>query len=300
MSSKISKLESELPLKYLVYYIALLLFSLWSLLMKKSVLIFIVCLCNSLFAEPIQDRKINSSALLQLTTTLGIAQDADIVAATQKQWLRKGNLERWEMSELSPMQKNFVLKWANEQGLLDAWTPLNKAYDTAVLLGGATFRMEKRLSYLIELWNQGIHFDRIVWLTGDRPLDPKVESLASCCTTESEAARLLWEKANLPEQMRHVPITFVSAPMKTEGLITKRPGTRDIIKAWVDTAPESCSALFVSNQPFCGYQFAVIKSTLPKSIQFDLVGPSIDSKSLQAPAAVILDTVARWIYSDRD
>lgn len=202
------------------------------------------------------------------------------------------------MTELSPTQKNFVLEWAKEQKVLDTWKPLNKSSDTAVLLGGATFRMEERLNYLIGLWNQGVCFHEIVWLVGDRPLDSNVENFINSATTESEAAHIIWREANMPDQMRNLPIRFLSAPMKIQGNLIKRPSTKDTINAWVESTPESKKALFVSNQPFCGYQFAVIKSNLPKSIQFDVVGPEASLKDSQAPAAVILDTVARWIYQE--
>jgi len=106
----------------------------------------------------------------------------------------------------------------------------------------------------------------------------KVDSLTDRCKTESEAARIIWDEANMPEQMRNLPTIFRPVAMKIEGTLTKRPNTKDTINAWLKTSPGSCKALFVSNQPFCGYQFSVIKSVLPQEIQFDIVGPKSDIK----------------------
>ena len=91
--------------------------------MKKWLFLFAICLCSLTFASPIQDRKIDPIALSQLGSALDIPQDADIVIETQKRWLRKPNQERWEIAELSPDQRLFVLNWATEQGLFAPWKP---------------------------------------------------------------------------------------------------------------------------------------------------------------------------------
>jgi hypothetical protein len=266
--------------------------------MKKWLFLFAICLCSLTFASPIQDRKIDPTALSQLGSALDIPQDADIVIETQKRWLRKPNQERWEIAELSPDQRLFVLNWATDQGLFAPWKPASKGYDKALILGATTSRMQMRLDYLKQLWNEGTRFNEIVWLTGDRPLDKRVDGLTNRCSNESEAAHILWEETNLPEEMRSLPVVFVAVPMKIEGSSQKRPNTEDTIVAWLKLSPEPCKALFVSDQPFCGYQFAVIKANLPKAFLFDLVGQGVDSTSHPAAAAITLDSIARWIYQE--
>jgi hypothetical protein len=86
--------------------------------------------------------------------------------------------------------------------------------------------------------------------------------------------------------------------MKKEGDLVKRPNTEDTIVAWVKMEPEPCKALFVSDQPFCGYQFAVIKSSLPTAFLFDLVGEGVDPTGHPLAAAITLDSIARWIYQE--
>ena len=266
--------------------------------MKSWLFLFSVCLCSLSFASPIQDRKIDPSALAELGTALNISKDADIIEETQRRWLRAPNQERWEMAELSPDQKLFVLNWAAEQGLFAPWKPFYKTYDKALILGATTSQMQKRLDYLRQLWNEGIRFSEVVWLTGDRPLDIRVDGLTDRCSNESEAARILWEETDLPEDMRALPAIFIAVPMKIEGSSLKRPNTKDTMIVWLNTAPQPCTALFVSSQPFCGYQFAVIKESLPSLFLFDLVGQGADPTSHPAAAAIILDSVARWIYQE--
>ena len=268
--------------------------------MKKWLFLFAICLCSLTFASPIQDRKIDPPALAQLASALNISEDADIVVETQQRWLRKPNQERWEMAELSPDQRLFVLNWAAEQGLFAPWRPFYKTYDKALILGATTSRMQMRLDYLKQLWNEGIRFSEIVWLTGDRPLDKRVDGLTDRCSNESEAAHILWEETDLPEEMRALPVVFIAVPMKIEGSSLKTPNTEDTIIAWLKLAPEPCTALFVSDQPFCGYQFAVIKASLPNAFLFDLVGQGVDATSHPAAAAITLDSIARWIYTERN
>lgn len=266
--------------------------------MKKWLFLLAICLLSITFADPIQDRKIAPAALKELASFLQIPEDADLIAETQKRWLRKPGQERWEMSEIASEQKAFVLNWAKQQGLLDPWKPLDRHYDKALILGATTSRMKARLDYLVELWEKGTRFSEVVWLTGDRPLDPRADDLLDRCLNESEAARILWNEANLPEEMRSLPVVFIAVPMKGEGSFLKRPDTKDTLDAWVASTNGSCTALFISGQPFCGYQFAVINATLPATIHFDVVGPSADPSSLPSEAAAILDSVARWIYQD--
>jgi hypothetical protein len=266
--------------------------------MRKWLLFFVLSFYNLTFALPLQDHKLGHASLLQLASALDIPQDADLIAATQAAWLRKPNQERWEMAELAPDKKVFVLNWAKEQGLFAPWKPSAKRYDKALILGATTSRMQMRLDFLIELWNEGVRFSEIVWLTGDRPLDKKVDGLTDRCQSESEAARILWEETGLPEGMEAVAVLFIAVPMQGEGTTLRRPSTVDTLLAWVCHSPEPSSALFISDQPFCGYQFAVIKATLPSAFLFDLAGPGVDPTSHPAAAAITLDSIARWIYQE--
>ncbi len=266
--------------------------------MKKWFLTLAIYFCSFSFATPIQERKIDSAALLELISALNIPKDANIVAETQKRWLRKAGQERWELAELPTEQKRFVLDWAEKQGLFAPWKPTLPTYDKALILGATTSRMQMRLDYLKELWLQGTRFNEIVWLTGDRPLDKRVDGLLERCDNESQAAHILWAETDLPEEMRKLPVVYIAVPMKTEDGALKRPNTEDTIIAWLESAPQPCTALFVSDQPFCGYQFAVINTCLPAAYQFDLVGQGVESTSHPAAAAITLDSIARWIYLD--
>lgn len=263
--------------------------------MSKWFLLLATLFCSLGFAAPIRDHRLDPKALSSLAAALDISPDADLIEATQERWLRKPGLERWEIAELSPEKRLFVLHWAEEQGFFAPWMPSEPLYDQALILGATTSRMQSRLAYLVHLWNEGTRFSEIVWLTGERLLDPRVDSLTDRAETESDAARILWNEAYLPEEMRQLPVLFVDASVK-EG--QKRPNTADTIHAWLEKEPKPGKPLFISDQPFCGYQFAVIKALLPDAYAFDVAGEGVCSTNHPAAGAIILDSVARWIYQE--
>lgn len=266
--------------------------------MIKALFLFVLSICSFGFGLPMQDRQIDPAALSQLTAALEIPADANLIEETQKHWLRRPGQERWEMNELPVDKRNFVLNWAQEQGFFSPWKPAAQNYDTALILGATTSRMQTRLNHLKGLWEEGVRFQKIVWLTGERPLDPRVDALTEKCRTESEVAHIVWEEADLPEAMRQLPVVFIAVPMKQEGAQLKRPTTEDTIHAWLRTQATAESALFVSDQPFCGYQFSVVKSCMPADFSFDVVGDGVDPMSHPAAAAITLDSIARWLYQE--
>lgn len=116
--------------------------------MNKFLFLLVSCFCSFNFAVPLQDHKLDLNAISQLGRALGFPQDGDLIAETQKRWLRKPHQEAWEVEELSVEQKLLVLNWAKEQGLYAPWKPALKEYEKALILGASTAQMQKRLAYL--------------------------------------------------------------------------------------------------------------------------------------------------------
>jgi len=261
----------------------------------KSFLL-LLTFCHTCFAAPLQNHKINPTALHELMEALHIS--GDIIKETQKHWIRPPDKERWEINELTLDQRSCVLNWAQKQDLYAEWKPASNVYDVALILGATTPSMQLRLAYLKKLWVEGTRFHEVIWLTGDRPLDPRVDHLSDDCNTESEASHLLWQRADLPVEMSNLPVTFIASEMKTDRLALNRPNTKDTLLSWLQTQDSPRKTLFVSHQPFCGYQFAVINSVLPETFLFDLVGPGCNLDKHKHLAAVTLDTLARWLYQE--
>jgi hypothetical protein len=260
-------------------------------MLKKLILCFLV-FTSSLCSVPLRDFRLDPNALNELFLHFGIDPNGDVVEQTQEKWLRKPGQERWEMDELSDADRAFVFDWANRQALFSPWVPAALNFDNAVLLGASTHSMKVRVAYLVKLWTQGHRFNMIVWLTGERPLDPTYEEFTDHCYTEADAAQTIMAHSELPEEMRQLPILYIIAPMK-EG---NRPTRVDTVKDWLsmDSRPGSC--LFISGQPFCMNDYAVMVRLLSSAIDFDVAGVGINPDRYKNGAAVLLDSIARYLY----
>jgi hypothetical protein len=248
----------------------------------------IIFIWAALFSEPLVDRSLNSEAILELANYFGISQKEDLVLETQKKWLRKPGKERWEIEKLSQKDQEFVINWAKKEGFFDEIRPSIQLYDKALILGATTKRMQIRLNYLKKLFQEGVRFSEIVWLTGERKLDSRVDEFTDLCETEFDAAKLLWEKEDIPNEMKNLPVLFISAPQKNGA----RPNTKDTLDKWLQEMQDPSTVLFISSQPYCEYQFNVIRETLRDNILFDIACPSV----LEVEAENILDSVARSIW----
>jgi hypothetical protein len=253
------------------------------------ILFFILLPCY-LFCLPIQERSISQELMDELFCELDIGKNR--LQETQEKWLRPSQKERWEIEELPLECTTKVLEWAKRAQLFEEWTPKLNHYDKAVILGATTPKMELRLKYLSELFEKGVTFDELVFLTADRPLDCRVDRFCDQCSTENEAAKLIWKRADLPQKMKVIPVSFYSAPM----IGLKRPGTKETIQVWVDQNLRPVTCLFISNQPHAIYQYAVIENNLPESYLFDVAAQIAEPKS----ASIILDMLARWIYEEEN
>ena len=262
----------------------------------------LVCLQVALSALPLVERRSSEVDVIGLSALLGVPQGSDLVTYTQTHWLRTAGKERWEMGELGSEQRAVVLSWADSHGIYATWGPSETRYDAALVFGASTGIMRARLDYLIELWNRGIRFDQVVFLVGERPLSEAVDDLFGICPNEAVAASYLASTTNFPLEMRKLPVLFVSVPMKiTQEGKKIRPTTGDTLHAWLkEKSPQQKKVLFVSNQPFNGYQYAVTEGVLPEEILFEVVGPGIKDPAQHPLAATItLDSLARWLYQER-
>lgn len=215
----------------------------------------------------------------------------------------------------------------NELRLLDKVPPCWKSYDYALLLGGLVTRVRGRLVHLAKLWSNGcpemriayIRPEAMVFLGGERPLLPDKESMEVLLDsnngvlpfrkgwtfsgdeprTELEMMQLVWDQADIPNEMRELPVTWVNAQMKTDpddptGKRTTRPNTGDTIATWLadyDPSPGHCLA--ISNQPHVAYQDAVLRTCLP-TLRFTIetIGTAA---SLDHQLAFYLRELAGWL-----
>lgn len=268
-------------------------------------------------------------ALLGLLEILHDGSLADVVEKTQAQWLRQAGKERWEVSSRVIKDQDFFLSLLGNLGFIAEVAPEQQQYDYAVLLGATLEAFRNRLHYLITLWQQGVRFNKVVLLGGQRSLEKDFEGKGALLdrtnaylpirsdwqltgelpTTEMQMMMLVYEQAVMPESMRKVPLVMVDSPMRQrpDGSLA-RPTTVDTVNDWLQTKPVPGSCLVISNQPFVQYQHSVVKTPLPGEFFVETVGHAAQVKYHNNPVkgdtvdrynAVYLDTMARWLYQEK-
>lgn len=257
-----------------------------------------------------------TSALLSLLSALSITHDGtleSIVAATQKEqpggFLRARGKERWELESFFEKKKEIILDHANQLHLIEAVQPLKKQYEYAVILGATINSVRNRIGFLIDLWQSGVRWKKLIIFAGNRPLDPTLESkeqlinatngyttfkkdwqLTTDPKIETDMARMVLDQSLLPNEWKQIPVEIINCPMNKDG---SRPTTFDTIQFWLSTKPEHGSILAISNQPYIGYQDVVLRSQLPNTFTLEMVGRG----SKNTTPELLLDTIARWLYN---
>jgi hypothetical protein len=238
--------------------------------------------------------------LCELLDVTGITCDRTlpaIVEATQNAWLRKAGSERWEIIEFyTQSQQKQIAELCDKMGFFGEALPQNQHYAYCCILGAALPTARARILYVKELWEQGVRFDHVILLTGDRNLDDRIDlvpELDLLPRNESAAIELLYSRLPLPQEMRELPVTLIDTPKKD----LRRPSTCDTITEWMNQSPRPGNCLFISNQPWVKYQKAVVGCYLSKEFPFEVVGPKASSM-FRKRAAVMLDNVARWLYAE--
>lgn len=246
--------------------------------MKK---ILSVLIALSLHAAPL-DRLLEK---VELPTDL---TPAELVLETQRLWTQKDK-ERWNFDKRYEPLKDQLWPIFQEMGLVDDLKPAKKHYKHALVLGSLLKSAQSRVAYLEQLLEEGIEVDKIVFLTGARPLLDSEKSVTGL-QTEAEMMQWVYHHSNLPKQ---IPVAFIDSPMKLRAGIWRRPQTTDTVKDWLKTNPEPGSALAISNQPYSRCQGAILRYFLPNEFELETVGPANKGSP---EVSVILDAVAMELF----
>lgn len=249
-----------------------------------------------------------SKSLLWLLAWTNVEHDgslASIVQATQAAWIRKAGTERWDIADKDYEHAMWIERQFEKLNLIEEIKPSQKKYDYLLWMGAAYPRVQDRLSYAIQLWQEGVRFDEIVLLSGARPLtDAEQQALIThfnltvdqAPVTEVDAMRLVYQRTTMPAEMQAVPLIVIDVPMEVaQNGAVMRPTTGDTVNAWMQLQPQPGNCLVISNQPYVGYQDSVVKTLLPQNFVVETVG----AQSQETKIDVYLDTVARLLYQEK-
>ena len=254
-----------------------------------------------------------SSNMLKLLDLTGVRHDGtlqDIVQQTQKLWLRKSGTERWEIEQYVTEHEHAIRSLLYKMHMYQEIEPALQNYEYVLVLGALFGRIKDRMQYVIDLWNKGVRFKKLVLLGGARPVIPmqgeNIESYKAWAgvdelrvlerQTETDVFKLVYEHINMPQEIKDLPVEFIDVPMlQRENGTWARPTTGDTIELWLAGNPQPGVCLFVSNQPYIGYQDAVAKAYVPHIFSVDTVGQACNQ---DLGIAILLDNLARWLYQE--
>lgn len=221
----------------------------------------------------------------------------DIIAATQKEWLRPADSERWHLHEIkNKAEQEKLEKLFKKTGMIDAIMPTHSRYDYILFMGGDIHGMQERLDFLTDLVKNGLITKEIIFLTAERALDKDHELIHlkdESLKTECDLLQFLYNKSQL-SVITNVSITYVNTPNIIKNGKVYRATTPDSIIEWLKANPKPGTALVISSQPLIGYQHAVTCTLLP-TFTIESAGPE-SSTSVTTPE--YFDTLARWLYQE--
>ncbi len=238
---------------------------------------------------------------------------AQIVAKTQNAWVQTNqganNKERTDLVD-SPEQlkkKRKIEQIVEELGLFEAKDPQFEHYNYGVVNGAFLDGVKHRISLLINYWERGYKFDKVVVLTGDRKLrkeagqedDPKkLKKMPENVPYENEydMCKLIWEETDFPDDMKE-RVVFVNAPAP-QG--KARPSTKDCFVTWLQTNPQPGKILATSHPVVWTYQQLAGQNSLPSDFLLDTCAKAADQSERQKYEknliSIIQDTVAKCLY----
>jgi len=229
-------------------------------------------------------------ALLELLDLLHVPHDGSppsILKGMQTHWLQLGK-ERWECDRRGEEKKTLVFPLLEKLHQIERISAKHTYYDYCLVHGGVADRMLRRLNMLHDTWNKGVRFGKLVFLTGERYLDPAVEKEYLIFSTEAQLM------VHLFDNIRHLfscPLQVVDTPRGEK----KRPITIDTVNAWLATLPKPGSCLALSDQPFVCYHHTATETHLPSSFSLETIGEKSDKNTW---VAVYLDNLARTFYQE--
>ena len=254
-------------------------------------LLFLLILTFSLFSSAIPSNEVLLEIFNALEVPLQDTSLKGLADAAQENWRQSG--ERWDFEERYNGKE--IVPLLKKTGCFETKYAKDNHYKYGLVLGATLPSVRKRIDFLIKEWNRGVRFEKIVFLTGQRPLNEKLESSkeflhGTLPKNETEVMLFVWNEVDLPKELKALPLEVIDAPPIPP---LERPTTQSTIEAFLKTQPTEGKCLAFSNQPYIGPQHATLKHFLPRSLPIETVGP-LGGESL--PASILLDNLARWLY----
>lgn len=133
-------------------------------------------------------------------TGVPVSSDDDLktyVNLIQKAWFqRSSGKERSEFTDDFKHKKSEILAEFDKLGWRKAIKPIHQKYDDVYIPAAKAITVQGRINYLVKLYNEGLRFDRLIVLTGQRDLAKGEEDayLNQGLKTETQMVENMWDK----------------------------------------------------------------------------------------------------------
>lgn len=270
---------------------------------KRALILTSLITASLLSCTTLRERGIGSpmQRLLQALGAKGIDNSNALLEYASLHWKRPDSKERWQIEEKYADQRDQLLPIFADLGLVNEVLPTQKSYDFAVLHGALTQTMERRFSFLVQQFKNGVRFKQIVVLSGHRILDAQLEipylakkaaaMSAPVPKTEVEMIDFAWKNAAVPDAMRKLPFKIVDAKAESG-----RARTPDTVNEWMRSGPKPGAILAITTQPFLRYQDLALKKALPQGFTLETCAPKAKD---DISNAVYLDSLYRFLWESK-
>lgn len=210
--------------------------------------------------------------------------------------LRKGTQERWETKSADWMEHNKEENLSNlkKLGVINAVLPKSQNVDAVCILGATKGRMDNRIKYLESLIQSGLQIKSLILLTGERYATKDVDGTERDLSEIAKKFKLKnWQMLTEMHLMQDLynqsslngalPTYMLDTPKRDLPRATTYTTVVNLIN-WLKTHPEIKNIIFISNQPYIQYQYAIIDSIFREQkldISFEVVGSAASGANLQ-------------------
>jgi hypothetical protein len=267
-----------------------------------------------------------SSPMREVLEALNISLNlsaSDTLKILQDRYGRKPNEERHQIKLNQDLESKKESLWPlfKKLDMVDTVMPPKQGYDAIVILGATIERMRDRLLFLLKMIQNGKiklnHKTRFFIAAGDRDLfsyeDISKSSFpfrtgwispieAQKPKTEGEAAFFIMDQM-IPDKNLRKRFKVLIAPKRYDKDQKKwvRPHTGNTIEILLKDfkKPISVTFLFISNNPYIGYQDAVIaREFLDQSLEKNQVTTVGTKTSLKITVSNLLDNVRNTLQRE--
>lgn len=290
----------------------------------KSIKILLICSTFLYTLTPAQSLLINpdgtpSTSLQDLFSYFHIKHDGtllDMAKKAQQTWW-------WVPADYTAMNTSMpdIEPLIAHLELIESKTATRlQSYTYALVVGGFVGTIKARIGYLKMLWDQGIRFENIIFLTGQRPLESNTwDSKEEVCqdnlknlpikadwsfdssvayATEYDMVKIVYDQLNFPPDLQKIPVVFVNTPLQKNEHEESQPlFAGEEVECWLATHPLPGTCLAITNQPYVAILDAILHNRLPSSFgTVDTVGYAINRRYHSVP--MWLGAVSWLLYEE--